>query len=130
MYQMKWKYIFVAVFFAGFSLSASAQKKKKKDKEELTPIQLAQIHQGYKKVFQDSLGFTAAVADTVASVERNFMLKKRKILLDRSLADDEKDMMIGMLDADRDAQLGAIISIYDLDRFRAFMLRNTPKRQR
>lgn len=127
---MKLKYILLAVFFAGFSLTASAQRKKKKDKEELTPIQLAQIQQGYKKVFQDSLGFTAAVADTVAIIERNFMLKKRKIMLDRAMAEDEKDMMIGMLDADRDAQLGSIISIYDLDRFRAFMLRNTPKRQR
>lgn len=127
---MKLKYILIAVFFAGFSLTASAQRKKKKDKEELTPIQLAQIQQGYKKVFQDSLGFTAAVADTVAIIERNFMLKKRKIMLDRAMAEDEKDMMIGMLDADRDAQLGSIISIYDLDRFRAFMLRNTPKRQR
>lgn len=128
---MNIKYIFLAVLFAGFSLTASAQKKKnKKDKEELTAMQLAQIHQGYKKVFQDSLGFTAAIADTVAAIERNFMLKKRNIALDKSIAEEDKDMMYGMIDADRDAQLGSIISVYDLERFRAFMFRNTPKKQR
>lgn len=126
--MMLLKNILFVLGFIMFTFSASAQKKIKKDKEALTPMQLAQIQQGYKKVFQDSLGFTAAIADTVASIERNFMLKKRKIMLDRNIANEEKEMMYGMLDADRDAQLGSIISVYDLEKFRAFMIRIAPKK--
>lgn len=126
---MQYKYLFIVLLFVAFSLSASAQRKKKKDKSALTEMQLAQIHAGYKKVFQDSLGLSSAVADSVARIEKSFMLKKRAVMLNKDIPQDEKAIHYGMLDSDRDAILGGFLSIYDLERFRAFVQRSEARQK-
>ncbi|WP_382303466.1 hypothetical protein [Haoranjiania flava] len=126
---MNFKYLLLFLVVSAFATSASAQKKKKKDKIELTELQLAQIHASYKKVFQDSLGFASAVADSVARIEKDFMLKKRNVMLNKEIPEDEKAIHYGMLDSDRDAILGSFLSIYDLDRFRAFIHRSEARQK-
>ena len=111
------------VFLAALTIPASAQKRKKRDNTKFSELQIAQIHAGYKKLFQDSLHFSAAIADSVARIEKDFVLKKREVMQNKDIREEEKTTYYGMFDADRDAILGSFLSIYDLERYRAFLNR-------
>jgi hypothetical protein len=98
---------------------ASAQKKGKNTNDP-TPGQIEMFRISYKKMLGDSLNIPLEKRDTVASIEIAAMLKKRKVNSDRSISKDDKDVQNGMIDDDMYMQLGAVLTIDELQRLQAF----------
>jgi len=117
--KMKKFLIVVVLLFLAVSL-VSAQKRKKNRMDEPTPTQIENFKIYYKKMLGDSVNIPLVKRDTVATIEIAAMLKKRKINGDKSIAKDDKDVQNGMIDDDMYMQLGAILTIDELQRLRDF----------
>ncbi|ANI90143.1 hypothetical protein A9P82_13120 [Arachidicoccus ginsenosidimutans] len=104
------------------SVGSFAQNRKKK-KHGFTMPTMAQ-QESYKtylkKMLGDSVNIPLAKRDTVASIELANILKKMKVNADKSVAKEDKDVQNGMLDDDMYMQLGAILSVDELQRLQAF----------
>lgn len=92
------------------------------------PMDPAKQKARLSKELQDSLGFSAAVADTAAGTNVAFQQKTRTIFMDQSIAREDKMTQVKAIMDARDAQLKTLLSEDEYAKYTDFEARQRKNR--
>ncbi|QES90629.1 hypothetical protein [Rhizosphaericola mali] len=96
------------ILLGNFSTIQAQSKKEKKAQEELEK-QMFNYKNAYKKLMQDSLGVSSAIADSAANIQIETAKKISEITKNKKLEQDDKDVQTGMLQEARDNKLKLVL---------------------